>query len=110
MKQRPGHRPRRGSTPYPLKSLLLQDAHNLALGFERHIGDLVEEQRAAMRTLEGADLAAAPSLRNSVPNSSISSRSGRMVAQLTGTKGPFERRECECSSRPTTSFRHRAAL
>src|SRR6516164_5589441 len=46
--------------PYPLKSLLLQDAHNLALGFERHIGDLVEEQRAAMRTLKGADLARRP--------------------------------------------------
>ena len=28
---------------YPLKGLLLQDAHDLALGFERHVGDLVEE-------------------------------------------------------------------
>src|SRR6516164_4666515 len=46
--------------PYPLKCLLLQDAHDLALGFERHIADLVEEQRAAMSTLEGTDLARRP--------------------------------------------------
>ena len=41
----------------PLERLLLQHAHDLALGFERHVGDLVEEQGAAMRALEGADLA-----------------------------------------------------
>ncbi len=73
-----------------LEGLLLQGAHDLALGFQRHVGDLVEEQRAAMRLLEGADLARAVGPRRpaSVPNSSISSRSGRMVAQFNATKGP----------------------
>ncbi len=41
----------------PLEGLLLQRADDLALGLERHVGDLVEKQGAAMRALEGADLA-----------------------------------------------------
>ncbi len=41
----------------PLKSLLLQGADDLALGFNRHVGDLVEKQGAAMRALKGADFA-----------------------------------------------------
>ena len=89
----------------PLEGLLLQHAHDLALGLERHVGDLVEEQRAAVRPLEDADLARrAVARRFSVPNSSISSRSGRIVAQLTATNGPLARRERACSSRPTTSL------
>ena len=43
--------------PYPLESLLLQRAHDLALRLERHVRHFVEEQGAAMRTLERADLA-----------------------------------------------------
>ena len=43
--------------PYPLEGLLLQDPHDLALGLERHVGDLVEEQGAAMGALERAHLA-----------------------------------------------------
>ena len=42
----------------PLECLLLQHPHNLALGLDRHVGDFVEEQRAAMSALERADLAA----------------------------------------------------
>ena len=42
-----------------LERLLLQGAHDLALRLERHVGDLVEEEGAAMRLLERADLARA---------------------------------------------------
>src|SRR6185312_9054089 len=41
-----------------LEGLLLQHTDDLALRLDRHVGDLVEEQGAAMRPLEGADLAA----------------------------------------------------
>ena len=38
--------------------LLLQNAQELGLQFERNIADLVEKQRAAMGQLEAADVAA----------------------------------------------------
>ena len=44
-------------SPYPLEGLLLQGADDFALGLQRHVGDFVEKQGAAMRPLEGADLA-----------------------------------------------------
>ena len=37
----------------------LQYAHDLALGLQRHVGDFVEEERAAVGAFEGADLAGA---------------------------------------------------
>ena len=40
-----------------LEDLFLQDADDLALGFRRHVGDLVEQQGAVVRRLEGPDLA-----------------------------------------------------
>ena len=43
----------------PLEGLFLQNAHDFALGLERHIGDLVEQQSAAMGGLEGSGLARA---------------------------------------------------
>ncbi len=43
--------------PYPLEGLLLQRAHDLALGLKRHVGDFVEKQCATVGTLERADLA-----------------------------------------------------
>src|SRR5665213_1261833 len=45
-----------------LEGLLLQGADDLALSLERHVGNLVEEQGAAMRLLERADLARAVAL------------------------------------------------
>src|SRR5207248_2879899 len=48
--------------PYPLKSLLLQSAHDLALRLKRHVGDFVEKQRAAMGALKCADLARAAAI------------------------------------------------
>ena len=93
-------------TADPLEGLLLQHPHDLALGLERHVGDLVEQQRAAMGLLERADLGRAVGAvaRLSLPNSSISSRSARIVAQLTTTKGPPARLERRCSSRAATSL------
>src|SRR5580700_2108582 len=55
--------------------------------------------RSKVPTLRGP-----PSILVSVPNSSISSRSGRIVAQLTGINGPFDRRDRKCRRRPTTSL------
>ena len=40
-----------------LKGLVDENAEHLALRFARHVGDFVDEQRAAMRFLERADLA-----------------------------------------------------
>jgi hypothetical protein len=40
-----------------LKGLVDQDAQDLVLRLARHVGDLVDEQRAAMRLFERADLA-----------------------------------------------------
>ena len=39
------------------KTLILQRAHDLALGFQRHIRHLIEQQRAAMGTLQHASTA-----------------------------------------------------
>ena len=41
-----------------LEGLVDQDAQNLVLRLARHVGDLVDEQRAAMRLFERTDLAA----------------------------------------------------
>src|ERR1700691_5506285 len=46
----------------PLEILIHQDAQDLALRFLRHVGDLVEIERTAVRFFERADLAAAPLL------------------------------------------------
>src|SRR5207302_326947 len=40
-----------------LEGLLLEDADDLALRLDRHVGYFVEKERPAMRLLEGADLA-----------------------------------------------------
>ena len=58
-------------------ALVGQHAQDLGLGRQRHVGDLVEEQRAAMRMLEQAGRTS-PSA--SVPNSSSSTRSGLIIA------------------------------
>ena len=70
--------------------LLDQHAQHLALRLERHVGDLVDVERAAVRLFERADLARRPE-RSSVPNSSSSTRSGAMAAALSTTKGPSAR-------------------
>ena len=47
-----------GAAADALEGLVDQHAQNLVLRLARHVGDLVDEQRAAMRLLERADLAA----------------------------------------------------
>ena len=42
---------------FALERVGLERARDLALGLERHVGYFVEEERAAVRTLEGPDLA-----------------------------------------------------
>ena len=37
-----------------LKRLVLQGAHDLALGFQRHVAHFIQQQRAAMRALQHA--------------------------------------------------------
>ncbi len=59
----------------------------------RHVGDLVDEQRAAMRFLQRTDLPPPARPSPSTPNSSISIRSGVMAAALITTNGPLARAE-----------------
>ena len=48
---------RAGTAADALKTLVLQHARDLALGFHRHFGNLVQQQRAAMGALQHADAA-----------------------------------------------------
>ena len=89
------------------EALLLQHAQDLALGLERHVGDLVEQQRAAVRRARRCRAGAAarrPRKPASQPNSSTSMRSGAMVAALITTNGASARRELAWISRATTSL------
>ncbi len=52
-----------GTTADPFECLVLQRTHDLALGFHRHIADLVEQKRTVVRLLEQAEFAALVSLR-----------------------------------------------
>ena len=45
---------------HALERLLDQNSQNLVLGLARHVGDLVDKQRAAVRLFQCADLAALP--------------------------------------------------
>src|SRR5438105_3573314 len=47
----------------PLESLIDQHAQDLALGLPRQVADFVDEQRAGVRLLERADLAALRAVR-----------------------------------------------
>ena len=88
-----------------LEGLLDQHAQDLVLGLARHVGDLVDEQRAAMRLLERADLApSCPSTGASTPNSSISMRSGIIAAALMTTNGPLTRAEWPWMVRAASSL------
>ncbi len=74
----------------PLHRLLLQRPQHLGLGPERHVADLVEEERAARRPARTSPAAApmAPvKAPFSWPNSSDSISSSGMAAQLTSTNG-----------------------
>ena len=46
-----------GRAADPLERLIDQHAQDLVLGLARHVGDLVDEQRAAVGLLQRADLA-----------------------------------------------------
>ncbi len=83
--------------PDAREALLHQHPQDLRLGVERHVGDFVEEQRAARGFLERADLALGPF----PAEHSISIVSGVMVAQLSTTKG--------APARPEASWMQRAA-
>ena len=74
-----------------LERLVDQHAQDLVLGLARHVGDLVDEQRAAVRLFQRADLALLRRIGCSTPNSSTSIRSGVMAAALMTTNGPVAR-------------------
>ena len=68
----------------------LQHAQELDLQLDRHLGDLVEEERAACgraRSTPCAAAAAPVKLPRSWPNSSLSISVGEMAPQLSGRKG-----------------------
>jgi hypothetical protein len=68
---------------------LFKDAQKFGLYARRHGGDLVEEQRASMRALKQAFLAAPASVKapGSNPNSSLSSSVSGSAAQLISSSG-----------------------
>jgi hypothetical protein len=85
---------------------VLQHAEDLALQLERHVADLVEEDRPAVRRLELA-LARRQAPVNapfSWPNSSLSMSCSGIAAQLTGMNGIRARGESEWIVRATTSL------
>jgi hypothetical protein len=71
----------------------LQRAQQPGLRLHRHVADFVEEQRAAGRLLELADVRATAPVKApfSCPNSSLSISSAGMAAVLTATNGPSRR-------------------
>ena len=73
---------------------LLQHAQQAGLGVERHVADLVEEQRAAARlsNLPGIARSAPVKAPFSWPKSSLSIRSRGIAAMLIATNGPALRR------------------
>ena len=78
-----------GAAADALKGLVDQHAQDLVLRLPRHVGDFVDEQRAAMGLLERADLAASEPFDCSTPNNSTSIRSGVIAAALMTTNGPL---------------------
>jgi hypothetical protein len=68
----------------PVKHPLLEEAQQLGLQAQVHFGDLVEEERALVRALEAAlvHVHAPVNEPRSWPNSSFSSRSRGIAAQL----------------------------
>jgi hypothetical protein len=80
---------------------VLEHAQDLGLQVERHVADLVEEQRPAVRLLEvpRARLRRPVNAPFSCPNSMLSMSCSGIAAQLTGTKGPFLRRDRSCRAR-----------
>jgi hypothetical protein len=76
-----------------LEAAVLRDAQQLGLELRRHLGDFIEENRAAVGHLESADALGdrAGEGAFSWPNSSLSSRFSGMAAQLTFTSGPAAR-------------------
>ena len=85
---------------------LLQHAQKSRLRLERHVADLVEEQRAAVGLLEAAVRPRSAPVKApfSWPNSSLSSSSRGIAAQLIATNGPSRRLPWSCSSRATSSL------
>ena len=83
-----------------LERLVHQHAENLALCFERHVGEFVDVERSAMGLLERADAACRAGSSSSMPKSSSSMRSGAMVAALSVTKGPLARSDRRGASVP----------
>ena len=72
---------------------------------QRQVGHFLQQQRAAMRQLEGARDAQRSPSAVSVPNSSISSRSAGRVEQFTTTNGPSARFDPGGSAAPPSPCR-----
>jgi hypothetical protein len=75
-------------------ALFLDHAQQLHLQVQRQLGDLVEEQRAAVARLEQAFLVGVRAGEAALawPNSSLSISSAGIAPQFTGTKGPVAAR------------------
>jgi len=90
-RRRRGHRPRRGSIPLPSRksapATRARSYSGVSIGMSATSSrnKVPPCARSKVPTLRGP-----PSIRVSVPNSSISSRSRPIVAQLTGINGPFD--------------------
>src|SRR5688500_17960980 len=90
----------------PLEGLLLQHPYDPALRLERHVATSSSSsvplwacsRKPTLETLSR------PSPLRSVPNSSISRRSGCMVAQLSSTNGRSARLDLRCNRRAATSL------
>ena len=81
----------------PLEGLVDQHPQDLVLGLARHVGDFVDEQRAAVRLFERADLALLRRRSDaSMPNSSVSIRSGVIAAALMTRNGACARDDWAC--------------
>ena len=94
-----------GGAAGALEGLIDQHAQDLVLGLARHVGDLVDEQRAAMGLFQRAGLALLLAVRSaSMPNSSTSIRSGVIAAALMTTNGPSDAADAWCSVRAASSL------
>ena len=86
---------------------VLQHAQQLRLHRRRHVADLVEEERAAVRLLEAAAAAATAAPEKapfSWPKSSLSTSSAGTAAQFIFTKGCSRRGDSSWMARATSSL------
>ena len=93
--------------PTRSNAAVLEHAQQLGLQAERHLADLVEEQRAARAPARSGPACAPSAPVNapfSWPKSSLSSSVSGIAAQLIATNGPAARPLSACSARANSSL------